>query len=202
MNRTLHYWLSVDEDKFKHSRVFSGRNYLLKHCMTFLPANPIACEVGVAEGFFSENILNILNPEKLFLIDLYQHSSSHNAYLPGNHFSYITEKFKNNIRVFIKKGLSWDMLNTLESDSLDYLYIDGDHSYASVQKDIQAAYRVVKSGGIIQLNDYTTFSPIENIRYGVVHAVNEFIQKYSPEVLGVSLDKDGYNDIAIRLLKP
>lgn len=201
MEKNNLYGLRVEESRFNNSRVFSGRYHLLQYCSKFIPENSVTCEVGVAEGFYSQIVLDSLQPSKIYLIDLYQHSSPHNEYLPENHFSYITNKFKNNSRVFIKKGLSWDMLNTLESDSLDYLYIDGDHSYKSVQNDIQAAYRVVKSGGVIQFNDYTTFSPVENMRYGVLNAVNEFIQKYSPEVLGISLDKDGYNDIAIRLLK-
>ncbi len=201
MEKNNLYGLQVEETRFNNSRVFSGRYYLLQHCSKFIPENSVTCEVGVAEGFFSQIILNSLTPSKIYLIDLYQHSSPHNEYLPKNHFSYITEKFKNNSRVSIMKGNSWDVLNTLGPDSLDYLYIDGDHSYESVKKDIEAAYRVVKSGGVIQFNDYTTYSPIESMRYGVLHAVNEFIQRYSPEVLGISLDKDGYNDIAIRLLK-
>jgi predicted O-methyltransferase YrrM len=199
MSYPVHYQLHIDESKFNNSRVFSGRIHLLKHCFQFLRSNSICAEVGVAEGYFSEKILEIINPSKLYLIDAYNHTAPEHT--SANHYSYILKKFQSNSVVSLKKGMSWDMLNTLDSNSLDYIYIDADHSYESVKKDIESAYRVVKSGGVIQFNDYTTYSPVENMRYGVLHAVNEFLQKYSPEILGISLDKDGYNDIAIRLFK-
>ena len=201
MEKNNLYGLQIDESKFNGSKVFSGRYYLLAHCLKNIPENSVACEVGVAEGFFSQIILDLVKPSKLILIDLYQHNSPHREYVKANHYQYITKKFLGNDTVSLKRGLSWDMLNTLDSNSLDYIYVDGDHSYNSVKKDIVSAYRVIKPGGIIQFNDYTTYSPLENAKYGVMHAVNEFIQTFKPEILGVSLDKNGYNDIALKVLK-
>lgn len=201
MDKNNLYGLYIDENKFTNSRIFSGRYFLLKHCSQFIPSNPILSEVGVAEGFFSQTIIDILNPKTFYLIDIFQHNSPHKEYTSNTHYAYIINKFKSNEKIVIKKGYSNEQLNLLEPDSLDYIYIDADHSYNGVKKDIEASYRVIKSGGIIQFNDYTTFSPVENTRYGVLHAVNEFLQTHNIEVLGLSLDKDGYHDVAIRVTK-
>ena len=191
----------IGEDKVCNAKLFSGRYYLLQHCKQFLPVNPIAAEVGVAEGFFSKIIMEMISPSKIYLIDYYQHNSPHNEYDHNNHYKYILNKFNDIKEVSIMKGLSWDCLQQLSSDSLDYIYIDGDHSYESVKKDITGAMRVIKNGGILHFNDYTTFSPIENIKYGVLHAVNQLLETNLHSVLGVSFDRNGYGDIAIKINK-
>lgn len=201
MDKNKLYGLSLDESCLSKSRIFSRRNHLLQYCKNFIPEKSTVSEVGVAEGFFSQTILDTLSPQKMYLVDLYEHNSPHHEYNRTNHYSYIINKFGNNDKISIMKGLSWECLDKLPSESLDFIYIDGDHSYESVKKDIVAAYRIIKSGGIIQFNDYTTFSPVENMRYGVLHAVNEFLQTHNVEVLGLSLDKNGYEDLAVRVLK-
>lgn len=52
--------------------------------------------------------------------------------------------------------------------SIDFLFIDGDHSYEAVKTDIINWYPKVKQGGIISGHDYTT-----DYGYGVVDAVNQ-----------------------------
>ena len=195
------YGIKVPESRFSNSRVFSGRYHLLQHSKQFLPSTPTACEIGVAEGYFSQIILDSLVPSKLILLDTYTHSSIYGIYTPQTHLSFVENKFSNVPHVLVKKGLSWDSLNLLEPDSLDFIYVDGDHSYDSLKKDIAASYRVLKSGGVIQFNDYTTFSPVEQRKYGVLHAVNEFLEAHDADVLGYSLDKNGYSDIAVRVRK-
>jgi len=56
----------------------------------------------------------------------------------------------------------------------DFIYIDADHAYEGVVKDLAQAERKLKDDGWIVCNDYTLFSPLENIKYGVYRAVNEF----------------------------
>ena len=42
---------------------------------------------------------------------------------------------------------------TLEDDSLDFLFIDGDHSYEATLKDMQMYWPKVKSGGLFAGHD-------------------------------------------------
>ena len=144
MLNTIDYkWvIHIDEKMLENSRVFSGRNAMIEHIKTLLPSNLNVAEVGVAEGFFSEKINTILNPAKLYLIDNFSHNSHY--YNSSTHYDFINNKFKNNNNIELIKNLSWDGLNKLENNSMDYIYIDADHSYESVKTDIEIAVKKIK----------------------------------------------------------
>lgn len=57
-----------------------------------------------------------------------------------------------------------------QDESLDFVFIDADHSYQAVKRDIGAWLPKVKPGGIIAGHDYT---PDPFIGDGVIRAVNE-----------------------------
>lgn len=52
------------------------------------------------------------------------------------------------------KILSLDFVQTIENDSIDLVYIDGNHDYAFVRDDINHWFPKVKSGGIIGGHDW------------------------------------------------
>lgn len=73
---------------------------------------------------------------------------------------------------FVNKT-SLEAAQEFNDESLDFVYIDADHSYKSVVEDIQAWKQKVKRGGILSGHDYDShFTP------DVVKAVEEFF----PEV--------------------
>jgi len=49
----------------------------------------------------------------------------------------------------IRRGFSDDVLPTLAPGSFDIVYIDGDHSYAQVRKDLAHAEPLVRDGGLL-----------------------------------------------------
>ena len=57
---------------------------------------------------------------------------------------------------------------TLEPHSVDFIFIDGDHSYDGCKSDTLAAMKLVRPGGLICWHDY-----IFRFRYGVVKALDE-----------------------------
>ena len=61
-----------------------------------------------------------------------------------------------------------------KDESLDFVFIDGDHTYDAVIGDIKAWYPKVKNGGIIAGHDY---NGKDGGVYGVVEAVDEFFGK-------------------------
>ena len=67
------------------------------------------------------------------------------------------------------------------NDSIDFCYIDGDHSYDAVKADILLAAKKVKIGGYLAGHDYNYF-------FGVPKAVNELIRNNFP--LLIKLYKD------------
>ena len=75
-----------------------------------------------------------------------------------------------------KKGV--DAATQFEDESIDFVYIDGDHSYDFVKNDIAAWYPKVKQGGILSGHDYTPGNPQKGHIYGVIQAVTEFVEQY------------------------
>lgn len=55
---------------------------------------------------------------------------------------------------------------------IDVIFIDGDHFYEGVAKDIEVWYPYMKKGGVMLFHDCDATSP------GVVQAVEEFVEKY------------------------
>ena len=60
-----------------------------------------------------------------------------------------------------------------EDESLDFVYIDANHSYEFVKEDIAAWLPKVKKGGIIGGHDYDWSDPEHNEEFAVKKAVDE-----------------------------
>ena len=56
-------------------------------------------------------------------------------------------------------------------ESMDYIFIDGDHSYEGVKNDTEKALQMLRSGGVIVWHDYAAKSP------GVLKYLAEFSQE-------------------------
>lgn len=141
------------------------------------------CEVGVKNGeYFSHLIKN--NPRVSVAVDLWDQYTHPNQ----NDLSYDIEEIKHFERVFRDKFknttiLKMDSLlaaNTFENDTFDLVYIDADHTYESVKKDLYAWYPKVKSGGIFSGHDYCEYYIKQSdTKFGVVQAVDEFVNEFS-----------------------
>ena len=66
------------------------------------------------------------------------------------------------------KAFSYDVVDYFEPYSVDFVYIDGEHTYDGVLRDIQDYIPVVKMGGFIGGHDY------KGKWQGVVDAVNQW----------------------------
>ena len=113
-------------------------------------------EIGVKYGHHAKRILNNLHIEKLFLIDPYEHLVERGFFWTQEYNDYFNEA-KNNLSQFeekiefIKKK-SEDAADDVPGD-LDFVYIDGNHTYKFVKKDIELYYPKVKYGGVIGGHD-------------------------------------------------
>ncbi len=149
------------------------------------PVGAVGAEVGVFRGNFSRRILNVCKPAKLFLIDPWKNfdepTLADSWYATGspNDMDLIRTGVANGFakeiasgQVEMCHGMSGDILAGFADNSIDYIYIDGDHRYEGVKADLEQAMRVVKSGGVIAADDYALGGWWKD---GVVRAVNEFI---------------------------
>ncbi len=183
--------------------LLSGREEALKR----LPKGGIAAEVGVMYGDFSERILDIIKPEHFYAIDgfwtkdIWGRKDLLRSGLSQR--EWYEKRFRERIpgQVTICSGLSWEELEKFEDDYFDYIYIDASHQYEDVVKDIAAAVRKTKNGGIIQFNDYTIWDSFMETYYGVIPAVNEMIRNTGSRVLYYCLGENGFDDIVVRLNK-
>ncbi|MBK6786245.1 MAG: class I SAM-dependent methyltransferase [Betaproteobacteria bacterium] len=57
-----------------------------------------------------------------------------------------------------------------DDGSLDFVFIDGDHSYEACSNDIRLWWPKLKEGGLLSGHDY-----VNEKNYGVIRAVNEFV---------------------------
>ena len=72
-------------------------------------------------------------------------------------------------------GCSWDLAALYPDESLDFVFLDADHAYESVSRDIDAWRPKVKRGGLLAGHDYIHWpSP----PFGVVRAVNERFKRF------------------------
>jgi spermidine synthase len=171
----------------ENCRTVASRDELLRRID--VRPGPRVAELGVFRGEFSRYLLDTLRPEELHLFDL-----------DLRRFS-IAEKFSTEIdqrRIFLHEGDSSTGLLALPDAYFDLIYIDGDHTYEGVCRDIEAAERKLAANGYLIFNDHTYWSPCECLSYGVMQAVNEFCERSDREAVFLALDSYMYCDIAIR----
>jgi predicted O-methyltransferase YrrM len=140
-----------------------------------LPSNIVdMVEIGSYQGestvIFAENIKNIKN---IYAIDPWI-----NGYASGDVCSdlYPMEIVENNFDIRTKefdsiikcKSTSKEKSFEFENESLDFVYIDGNHSYESTFEDINLWLPKIKKGGVIAGHDY-----LASCFMGVVNAVND-----------------------------
>ena len=82
------------------------------------------------------------------------------------------------------------MLTEFDDDYFDIIYIDADHRYNAVKKDLEITYKKVKIGGIISGHDYATANHPE-----VYIAVNLFCKEKNLKIKYIT--KDVYASFAI-----
>ena len=81
----------------------------------------------------------------------------------------LLKKFKSKIKLL--KGLSEIQLTKFDLEKIDFVFLDGGHSYETVKKDLDIIIFKLKKGKIIICDDY------DQVDYGVKKAVDELKEK-------------------------
>jgi hypothetical protein len=147
-----------------------------------VPKGGVYAEIGVFKGEFARDLLRILEPTKLVLIDFFSgRTCSGDADGNGVRWTDMNEEYNkiiawNDTRLELQRGDSSTMLNTYPDETFDMIYIDGDHSYGGCKKDLEVAYKKIKRGGWIMGHDYEmNMAKARTIyNFGVKRAVDEF----------------------------
>ena len=151
----------------------------------------VGAEVGVFQGDFAEELLTYWQGNLLLGVDIWD--------LPG-HPPNLKAKTTARLRQFGDRWQSIDgdsvaAAEQIKDGSLDFVYIDADHSYGSCKRDLEAWYPKVKPGGVLSGHDYwngyrnqqtksrrdvpnPTPQDLQKMNFGVKAAVDEFIAKH------------------------
>ena len=180
--------------------------YLLELISEFKPKNFL--EIGVLEGVTSRNVCeqlnNINSGDFNFIgIDLFGDDIAENnikeftpiSYKINNPFKwiyfnlilrmnpnskvcveYLLKKFENSVKIL--KGYSKDILKKIDLKSIDFVFLDGGHSYETVKDDLNILTSKLKKNSIILCDDYNLS------HYGVKKAVDEIKDNFLFKDLG------------------
>lgn len=87
--------------------------------------------------------------------------------------------FKDNKNVELHRDFSDRAVKDFPDNYFDWIYIDGNHYYDFVKRDLELYFPKIKKGGYITGDDYF-WSPSElKGKQPVKKAVDEFVRKYS-----------------------
>ena len=169
----------------------------------------VIAEVGVLNGEFSKELIEILKPSRIYMIDRFE-GQCFSGDRDGNNgqthdldkaYSNLVEYARSQPAVTLLKGDSSTMLGTLEPDYLDMVYLDGDHEYPGCKKDVIASWRLLKQGGWLMGHDYATNTAKAKDAYvfGVKQAIDEFCQEHNQTIH--AFGNDGMVSFAIKISK-
>ena len=155
-------------------------------------------EIGTRFGDSAKVILKTLNIKKYIIIDPfisyydYKIDDANKIMKNGDEIFNETkiklEKLSKNVTFFRKFSNDENTLNKIEHESLDFIFIDGNHEYKYVLEDLRNYYPKLKSEGVLidddfnhraKINDFlNTKSNLSNNK-GVYEAVEEFSKEHN-----------------------
>ena len=155
-------------------------------------------EVGVFHGVTARNICELLytihkDDFKYIGLDLFEESDENKSEVIPNsvftnplknfYFKYIQKqnpyskeavedllkKFKDNVTLI--KGNSNLILKKVDMSKIDYVFLDGGHSYQTVKNDLECCLDVINANGIVMCDDYN-FGHLPDVK----NAIDEFVK--------------------------
>lgn len=137
-----------------------------------------AAEVGVERGVTSELLLRYMPGLHLTLIDIWKADVSGTTDCDQiKHDQNLCETLNRIAPHRERTDVIWDdslrAVNRIEDDSLDFVFLDGDHGYEGAINDLVVWAPKVKSGGLITGDDYKGLNEKKG-KWGVGKAVDEF----------------------------
>ena len=168
-----------------------------------VPKGGMIAELGVFKGEFSIVIDRVCKPKELILIDSWSGTDIYSGDVNGNHLNGVRQYYTGdqlynmtveNVNKFKCAAsiirLTTDILGSFSNDTFDMIYIDADHSYEGVLKDLKNAYNKIKDGGYIMGHDYehNMHKTNNSYNFGVKKAVDEFCREYNQEISMKGMD--------------
>ena len=171
-----------------------------RHIMHAIRPNTIGAEIGVWMGNTSTQFLK-KGLKKFYMVDSYSvepykqnTERSYQEYIAKYQpitgeiseagfqrfydrvYNEVKERFKDP-EAEICRMTSDTWFEQFNDEMLDWIYIDGDHSYEGCLRDLENSLKVVKPGGLVLGDDYG-WPNAKWFKPGVTKAVDEFINRH------------------------
>lgn len=160
----------------------------------------IGCEVGLFRGRNAVSMFRAIPELKLYGVEPYADQPYSTRPKTQERYAYnkmrADQRLEGRNAIMIEK-FSEDAVKDIPYDSLDFIYIDGDHSYDYVMLDIILWSRKVRKGGIVSGHDYEVpgglkRKPDVNIQQAVDNYIS--MHKISPWYLTDKTTKRNHSD--------
>lgn len=168
----------------RNTRVVPSRG----HILPFLPKGGFCLEINPNTGQFSQEILSILKPAKLHICDRDFNSFDESPFAMGIEQGIVE----------LHEGDAAEFIAGQPDRHFDLICIHANHSYSAAARALEQAGRKIKENGCIFCANYTSYSPLEGIKYGVARAINEFCHTGGVEISYLALNALGYHDAVLR----
>ena len=137
----------------------------------------IGVEVGTYKGLYAEMICKHNPGVKLFCVDPYRQYRNHpKAEDINGAFGEARARLADYNAQFVRE-YSMDVVEDFADNTLDFVYIDGDHEWNAITQDIYWWSRKVRPGGIVAGHDYRRSRWKHSVLH-VVEAVNGYTSAY------------------------
>ena len=128
--------------------------------LRLFPTGGVVAEVGVQRGAFSLQIYATLKPRVFYLIDCWEKQDGDYVSDPANNqrhgmnYQAVQRRFSRLPGCQIMKMYSVDAAKRIADSSLDFLYIDANHTHDAVLQDLNAWWPKIRVGGAMAGHDY------------------------------------------------
>jgi hypothetical protein len=146
-------------------------------------------EVGTYNGWFASDILHEWRGLKLYLVDAWRYLEFWNDPMNAGkeeqktRLSNTFEKIYNfGRRAALIRELSEDAVSLFSDRSLDFVYIDANHSYDAVEKDILLWEPKIRKGGVLSGHDYLNGPTHNGAVNEVKSAVDDWAKAFSKHI--------------------
>lgn len=145
-------------------------------------------EIGVWDGRYSELLCQNIPKLKLLAVDCWEDRPT--MRLKEGELELVYNKTLSRLEPFdvtIVRQSSMKAVRDIPNESLDFVFIDADHTYESVKDDITQWTKKVRPGGIVSGHDYYV---TRSGNAGVINAVDEYVKEHGYELKLTQWDKD------------
>jgi SAM-dependent methyltransferase len=171
-----------------------------------LPSGGVGAELGVHRGEFAAELLELAQPTRLHLIDLWYLFGREWHWGEGEERSTIgalkgvLDRFEDDLvsgRVVLHIGDDLELLPSFPDAYFDWVYVDSIHVYEHAIRELGLLSRKVRPGGVIAGDDW--IEDTSHPHHGVERAVRKFVGSGRGELVYANADDLQW---AVRLPEP